>query len=104
MRKASELYGFPKSTLYNRVKGRVQHGKKPGAVTYLTMDKENELASFLIRSAEIGYLRSINQVLSLVQQMLDFKQRYNDYFAAYCCSVVVSVGQGYRYSIINSLF
>ena len=29
VRKASELYRVPKYTLYDRVKGTVQHGKMP---------------------------------------------------------------------------
>lgn len=64
---------MPKSTLYDRVRGRVQHGTKPGPTAYLRVEEEDELAKFLIRCAEIGYPHTINQVLGLVQQMLDFK-------------------------------
>lgn len=73
--KASELYGVPKSTLYDRVSGKVQHGARPGAAPYLNALEEEELETFLIRCADIGYPRTVDQVLALVQQMLDFKGR-----------------------------
>ena len=71
--RASEMFGVPKSTLSDRVSGKVQHGCQPGAVPYLTQEEEEELLTFLIRCAEIGYPHSIEQVLGLVQQVVDFK-------------------------------
>ena len=39
-------YGVPKSTLKDRIAGRVKHGTKPGPVTYLETKEEEELVNF----------------------------------------------------------
>ena len=59
-----EEKGMPKSTLQDRISGRVQHGSQPGPISYLTI--EEELARFLISCAEIGYPHTVSQVLGLV--------------------------------------
>ena len=69
IRRASEMYDVPKSSLYDRVSGKVQHGCRPGPVTYLSMEEEDELVHFLIRCSEIGYPHTLSQVLALVQQI-----------------------------------
>ena len=75
IRRAAELHGVPKSTLQDRISGRVQHGSRPGPISYLTMEEEEELAGFLISCAEIGYPHTVSQVLGLVQKMVDAKGR-----------------------------
>ena len=44
-RSAALKCGVPRSTLHDIVSGKIQHGKKPGTVSYLTIEEE-ELASF----------------------------------------------------------
>ena len=39
----------------------------------MDLEEEEELASFLIRSAEVGYPHTKKQTFALVQQMLDKK-------------------------------
>ena len=73
IRHASELYGVPKSTLYDRVAGRVQHGTRPGPLSYLSEEEEEELVSFLIGCANIGYPHTIAQILGIVQQVINLK-------------------------------
>ena len=73
IRKAAEAFGVPKSTLGDRVSGKVARSAKPGPPTYLTRLEEEELASFLICCAEIGFPRTRNQVLGLVQQIVQSK-------------------------------
>ena len=58
VRKAAELYNVPKSTLGDRITGRVLPGSTSGPATYLTAQEEKELATFLCRSAAIGYGRT----------------------------------------------
>ena len=70
IRQAAETYGVPKSTLGDRVSGKVKEDCKPGPPPYLTCLEEEELASFLIRCAEIGFPRTRTQVLGLVQQIV----------------------------------
>ena len=66
IRRASELYSVPKSTLHDRVVGKVQHGTRPGPLAYLTVEEEEELVEFLIGCAEIGYPHTIPQILGIV--------------------------------------
>ena len=73
VRHAAELCGVPKCTLQDRVSGKVQHGTRLGPDPYLTVEEEEELASFLCKCAKIGYPHTQKQVLSLVQQMIDHK-------------------------------
>ncbi len=72
-RQAAEMYGVPKSTVYDHVSGRVAFGARPGPDPYLSVEEEEELASFLIQTAKIGYPHTKRQVLVLVQQMVDAK-------------------------------
>ena len=43
LREASTQFGVPKSTLHDRVSGRVQPGAVPGAPKYLDDEEEEEL-------------------------------------------------------------
>ena len=47
IREAAAAYNVPKSTLGDRVSGRVQMGAKSGPDTYLTPYQEEELVGFL---------------------------------------------------------
>ena len=73
IRKVSDMYGIPRSTLHDHVSGKVAYGAKCGPDPYLDLEEEEELASFLIRSAEVGYPHTKKQTFALVQQMLDKK-------------------------------
>ena len=73
VRCAAEKCGVPKSTLHDRVSGKVQHGTRSGPDPYLTVEEEEELASFLIKCASIGYPHTRKHVLSLVQEILQHK-------------------------------
>ena len=52
--KASELYGVPRSTLKDRLSGRVVHGTKPGPKPYLCPDEEKELINHLTKLSDLG--------------------------------------------------
>ena len=58
---AAIQYGVPKSTLGDRVSGRVLPGKNSGPPTYLNSLEEKELVQFLLRCCEIGYAKSRKQ-------------------------------------------
>ena len=64
--RASTLYNVPRTTLQDRVKGRVKHGIKPGPSTYLTTAEE-ELASFLMEVSKVGYGKTRKEVKFLVE-------------------------------------
>ena len=66
-------YDVPKSTLCDRITGRVSFAAKAGPTPYLTHSEENELASFLVYAAKIGYPFTRKRVLYLVQQIVEDK-------------------------------
>ena len=51
VRRTAEEYCIPKSTLHDRLIGRVQIGACSGPPKYLTDDEENELEEFLMGCA-----------------------------------------------------
>lgn len=73
VRKAAEMYRVPRSTLHDHVTGKIAYGAKSGPHPYLNIEEEEELASFLIETAKIGYPRNKTQVLTIVQQIIDDK-------------------------------
>ena len=73
LRRAADMYGVPKSTLHDHISGKVQLGSKPGRDPYLSICEEEEVVSFLVQTARIGYPRTKKQVFALVQQIVDNK-------------------------------
>ena len=63
VRKAALMYGIPKSTLGDRITGRVLEGSKSGPLKYLSEQEEEELISFIIGCAEIGYPKTVIDIL-----------------------------------------
>ena len=57
---AARQFQVPRKTLDDRVKGRVQHGAKPGPGTALTVKEEGALASYLLYMVERGFPLTIN--------------------------------------------
>ena len=72
-RQAAEMYGVPKSTVHDHLSGKIALGARPGPDPYLSIEEEEELASFLIETAKIGYPHTKRQVLAVVQEMVDAK-------------------------------
>ena len=70
VRRAAEMFNVPKSILHDHITGKVMFGARSGPDPYLTVEEEEELASFLIQTAKIGYPHTN---LSLVQQIVDSK-------------------------------
>ena len=70
IRTAAEIYRVPKSTLGDRISGRVLPGKTSGPARYLSQREEEELVTFLCRTSSIGYGRCRKEVISLVERIL----------------------------------
>ena len=84
VRRAALEYGVPKSTLGDRVSGRVCPGAVGGPPRYLDDQEEEELVRFLIGCAEVGYAKSVREVRTLVSAIMAKKRG--------CESFVVSHG------------
>ena len=54
-RRVSEMYNIPRATLHDHVSGKVKFGARSGPEPYLNIEEEEELASFLIHTARIGF-------------------------------------------------
>ena len=67
VRRAAEEYGIPKSTIYDRLSGKVIPGSVCGAQRYLMESEEN---AFLLGCAQIGYGKTRSEVLLIVQKTL----------------------------------
>lgn len=65
--RAALEHGVPRTTLKDRVSGKVVHGSKSGPPPYLTKEEETELAEFLRTSAEIGYPKTRDDVIGIVR-------------------------------------
>jgi len=72
--RAATEFGVPKSTLKDRVAGRVQHGCKSGKVPYLTSSEEQELYDYLVTCSKIGYPKRRDDVIGIVRKTLQNKK------------------------------
>ena len=70
----SEKYGIPRSTLHDHTSGKIEHGAKLGRGAYLTSEEEEELVSFLIKCAGIGYPHTRKQISTCPR---DYKSKGN---------------------------
>ena len=67
---AADCHGIPRSTLKDRLSGRVIHGVSPGPRPYLSKSEETELASHLLTASSIGYGKTRRDVRCLVETHL----------------------------------
>ena len=72
--RAALEYGVPRTTLKDRVAGRVQHGCKSGRSPYLTLEEEQELVDYLITCSDIGYPKRRDEVIGIVRKTLQNKR------------------------------
>ena len=52
---AAREYDVPRTTLQDRITGKVGHGIKPGPKLYLNKAEESESAEFLEVTSSVGY-------------------------------------------------
>ena len=71
--KAAEEYSIPKSTLHDRVVGKVLPGSNSGPCRHLNSTEEIELVNFLDHCASLGYSRSKQELIQLAQSTVDMK-------------------------------
>ena len=66
---AARDHGVPKTTLRDRLSGRVIHGSKPGPKPYLSSSEELELSSFIKESAKVGYGKTRKDVMIIAERV-----------------------------------
>lgn len=67
--KAAHEHGVPRTTLKDRLSGKVVHGRKPGPQQYLNSTEERELGLFLKECAGIGYGKTRRDVMQIAQSV-----------------------------------
>ena len=77
LRKAAEEYGIPRSTLHNKVKGKVAINVKSGTKKHLTDEEKAKLVEFLAGCASIGYAKSRKEVQAIAQQIVMHRDPQN---------------------------
>lgn len=75
IRRAADEYHVPKSTLSDRLTGKVKFGSHSGPERYLTDMEEEELVSFLCASSKMGYAKTKKEVMAIVQNAVSSKGR-----------------------------
>ena len=70
IRQAAEKFNIPKSTLGDRISGRVLPGATSGPSSYLSSIEEEELVNFLCRVTQIGHGRTRSEVIGIVERFL----------------------------------
>ena len=70
VRKAAEEHGVPRSTLHDRVTGKVAPNARSGAKRYLSDEEEAALVDFLIGCASVDCAKSCKDVMALIQQIV----------------------------------
>ena len=74
VRRAALVYGIPKSTLHDRVSGKVNHEARVGAPKYLTDEEEEEVVKWLEGCAQVGCAKSVKDVRAIVGAIVAKKQ------------------------------
>ena len=64
--KAADEFGIPRSTLKDRLLGKVVHGARSGPSPYLSSVEEDELVKFLLTCTDIGLPKTRMEVIGLV--------------------------------------
>ena len=64
---AAREHGVPRTTLQDRVLGKVTHGTKPGPKRYLNEAEEKKLSEFLVETAALGYGRSRGEIMGIAE-------------------------------------
>ena len=70
---AARNFKVPRTTLRDRLSGRVEHGAKSGPEPYLTKEEEQELVDFLKQASRVGYGKTKKEILVIVQKLIKKK-------------------------------
>ena len=71
--RAADLHRVPRSTLKDRLSGRVKHGVKPGPRPYLSAEEESDLSKYLLEVVSFGYGKTRREVQNLVESYVKQK-------------------------------
>ena len=67
--RAATTHGVPRTTLHDRISGRVAHGTKSGPPPYLSPHEEKEFSIFIEQTAKVGYGKSRKQIKKVTEDV-----------------------------------
>ena len=67
--RAADVHGVPRSTLKDRLHGRVVHGTNPGPRPYLEAAEEGELVDYIFDAAKAGYSKTRQQIKGIAEKV-----------------------------------
>ncbi|XP_036317855.1 uncharacterized protein LOC118732856, partial [Rhagoletis pomonella] len=71
IRKAASVYGIPKSTIQDRVKGKVAESTYSfGPKSYLTCEEEKEIVEWILNMCKCGFPLKKDCILNTVQKII----------------------------------
>ncbi len=73
--KAADEFGVPRTTLNDRLAGRVEHGARSGPTPYLSGVEEDELQKFLFTCSDIGVPKTRVEVMDISEEGSDKEER-----------------------------
>jgi len=76
-------HGVPKSTLHDRISGKVSHGIKPGLKPLLSAAEESEFVNFLIEVSQAGYGNTRREVRKIAGSVAVDKGKSNKAVASH---------------------
>ena len=89
--RAAVEHGVPRTTLKDRIAGRVVHGTNMGPKAYLTHEEEKELVKFLFECSKMGHGKTRGEVLKIVEAAMKKKGTKLDGF----------ISQGWWWSFVR---
>jgi len=72
---AAKKHGLPKSSLHDRISGKVSHGDRPGPKPSLTAAEESEIGDFLVEVSQAGYGKTRREVRQIAGRVAVYKRQ-----------------------------
>ena len=70
VREAAAQFSVPKSTLHDRISGKVQPGSVYGPPRYLDEEEEEELVRWIEGCAQIGHAKSVCEIRAIFEAIV----------------------------------
>ena len=77
MNRTAIEHGVPRTSLKDRLSGRVIHGTNIGPEPYLTQEEEKQLVEFLVNCCKMGYGKTRGEVLKIVEAIMKKRKEEN---------------------------
>ena len=68
--RAAVTFGVPRTTLGDRIRGKVVHGTKCGPRPYLSPEEELQLSEFIVEVSQTGYGKPRREIITLAENVV----------------------------------